>query len=275
MYSFCIFPSSYFFLFLSSLSIRLNAFLPPTLFSFASLNYQGGEGCSWEFRQPWQIVVLPWVTPSPFSTSMAILIEIQWTQKKKKPATCFFLPVPVIASSFCSMYLFLSFFLLAEYEIRVFFLHFSCLPYWHASTDLALSTSPTSLVTDAGGVMCGWWGAREGDPRLEKYEWTTPWRIYWKFVRPFRELTAERGCARKLMIYVSPTDSGLSGEWIDPQWLMSCLLLVLSYWGRHNNPLSGWIRYSWIRWLSKVSCSKNNLKLCNKLKIARMLYLST
>ena len=142
MHSFCIFPLSCFFLFLSGLSVRLNAFLPPTLFSFVSLNYQGGEGCNQEFRQPWQIVVPPRVTPSPFSTSM--VIEIQWTQKTQ-PVICFFLPVPVIASSFCSMYLFLSFFLLAEYEIRVFFLHFSCLPYRRASTDLALSTSPTSL----------------------------------------------------------------------------------------------------------------------------------
>ena len=80
---------------------------------------------------------------------------------------------------------------------------------------------------------------------------------------------------RKLMIFAGPTNSGLSGEWTVPQWLMSCLLLVLSCQGRCNDPLSGWTRYSWVRWLSKVSCSKNNLKLCNKLKIARMPYLPT
>ena len=106
MHSFCIFPSSCFFLFLSGLSVRLNAFLPPTLFSFAGLNYQGGEGCSREFRQPWQIVVPPRVTPGPFSTSMAI--EIRWTQKT--PASnLFFLPVSVIVSLFYLTYLFLSF----------------------------------------------------------------------------------------------------------------------------------------------------------------------
>ena len=51
--------------------------------------------CSREFRQPWQIVVPPRVTPSPFSTSMAI--EIQW--KEKTPASdlffsCLFLLLP-------------------------------------------------------------------------------------------------------------------------------------------------------------------------------------
>ena len=159
MHSFCIFPLSCFFLFLSSLSVRLNAFLLPTLFSFASLNYQGGEGCSQEFRQPWQIVVLPWVTPGPFSTSM--VIEIQWTQRT--PASDLFFPA---CSCYCFIILFnisfLSFFLLAEYEIRVSFLHFSCLPYWHASTDLALSTSPTSLVTRLG--LCYAWltGCKRG-----------------------------------------------------------------------------------------------------------------
>ena len=106
MHSFCIFPSSCFFLFLSGLSVRLNAFLPPTLFFFVGLNYQGGEGCSREFRQPWQIVVPPRVTPGPFSTSMAI--EIRWTQKT--PASnLFFLPVSVIVSLFYLTYLFLSF----------------------------------------------------------------------------------------------------------------------------------------------------------------------
>ena len=143
MHSFCIFSLSCFFLFLSGLSVRLNTFLPLTLFSFTSLNYQGEEGCSQEFRQPWQIVVLPWVTPSPFSTSM--VIEIQWSQKT--PTSNLFFPA---CSCYCFIILFhvsfLSFFLLAEYKIRVFFLHFSCLPYRRASTDLALSTSPTSIL---------------------------------------------------------------------------------------------------------------------------------
>ena len=71
-------------------------------------------------------------------------IEIQWTPKT--PTSNLFFPA---CSCYCFIILFdvsfLSFFLLAEYEIRVFFLHFSCLPYRRASTDLALSTSPTSL----------------------------------------------------------------------------------------------------------------------------------
>ena len=73
-----------------------------------------------------------------------MVIEIQWTQKT--PASDLFFSA---CSCYCFIILFhvsfLSFFLLAEYKIRVFFLHFSCLPYRHASTDLALSTSPTSI----------------------------------------------------------------------------------------------------------------------------------
>ena len=107
MHSFCIFPSSCFFLFLSGLSVRLNAFLPPTLFSFAGLNYQGGEGCSREFRQPWQIVVPPRVTPGPFSTSMAI--ENMADTHMTPASNLFFLPVSVIASLLYLTYLFLSF----------------------------------------------------------------------------------------------------------------------------------------------------------------------
>ena len=41
--------------------------------------------CSREFRQPWQIVVPPRVTPGPFSTSMAIGTH-------KTPASDLFFP---------------------------------------------------------------------------------------------------------------------------------------------------------------------------------------
>ena len=55
--------------------------------------------CSREFRQPWQIVVPPRVTPGPFSTSMAI--EIQWTQKT--PTSDLFFPA---CSCYCFIILF-------------------------------------------------------------------------------------------------------------------------------------------------------------------------